>query len=360
MVERIARENDANLIICAALDQPLPISISVSEKLRLPTPFNSKIAYNLTNKSAMKRVMNEAGIPTPAWHRITKPEEAHKHNTQLPLIIKPEDGTGSKGITIVENKQHFDEALQLAFSESRNGNIIIEEFVNGLEISVDCVVNNGVAKAILFRERHKCDRHGNAKGTQCVATISPALISDSAQKSIEETISSTATAFNIKNGVLLVQLIIKQNQEVTVLEVAGRVSGGPGGFIAVKNKTGVDMLDVFLNAYLGEKTEISVNDDRRHYITGSIYCDGGILGSFVNFENLIEDKTLDGLFIYKNQGDEIPRIFSTKSRVAGFSISADSRKELKTKINTMFSRCDILDKTGKSIFLRDVGVHQCI
>ncbi|WP_208858457.1 ATP-grasp domain-containing protein [Vreelandella nigrificans] len=360
IVEKIAQKNDAALVICAALDQPLPVSITVSEKLNLPIPFNSEVAYNLTNKSAMKRVMKKTGIPTPEWHCVETMEDAYAHSIPLPFIVKPEDGTGSKGITIVENEQNFEEALQLAFNASMNGKIIIEEFFNGLELSVDCVVKEGVSKVILFRERHKCDKNGSAKGTQCVATISPANIPESTKKSITKIMSLIANAFNVKNGVLLAQLIIKSNQQVTILEIAGRVSGGPGGFVAVKKKTGIDMLDIFLRAYLGEEINITINDDSRHYITGSLYCSEGILGSFINFEELIKAKIVDGLFLYKNRGEEVSHEFSTKSRVAGFSISADSRNELKEKINTMYNQCDILDKTGKSIFLRQVGVHKCL
>ncbi|MGY6564107.1 MAG: ATP-grasp domain-containing protein [Halomonadaceae bacterium] len=359
-VEKAAKKYGADLILSAALDQPLPVAVAASEKLGLPTPFDSKVAYNLTNKSAMKEILQNNGITTPAWCSLEKAEDLNFCSVSLPLIIKPEDGTGSRGISIIEEKHSLTEAYNAALSTSNTGKVILEQFIKGIEVSVDCIVINGKCETLLLRERHKCDENGVPNGVQCVATISPANVSETIRKKIEKTMDKTAIAFGIKNSVLHVQLIVSQDECIYILEVAGRVSGGPGGFVAVKKKTSVDMLDSTINFYLGKQKKITIGDDGRHYATGSIYCAGGVLGSFIGVDDLISKNLIEDFYLYKSPGDHIPSGFSTSNRVAGYAISAESREALRKKIFSLFQVVDILNDKGQSIFLRSVGVHQCL
>lgn len=232
-VEKIALQHKAKLIISAALDQPLPISISISEKLGLPVPFDSKTANTLTNKIAMKQVMDENGIPTPAWHFFEKSTAPDLSHLKYPIVIKPEDGTGSKGVFILntelELELELEHTLEEAFNASSTGKVIAEEFITGIELSIDCVVSHGISNILLLRERYKCDINGDPKGTQCVATLSPAKITEDQYNALSNIVSRAASAFNIKNGVLLLQAIINPKSEIFIIEIAGRVSGGPGG-----------------------------------------------------------------------------------------------------------------------------------
>lgn len=359
-VEAIAREYEADLVITAALDQPLPIAIAVSEKLGLPKPFSLKAAHNLTNKNAMKKVMQQHGIPTPFWLRLDTANHFKQQKLTFPLIVKPEDGTGSRGITILNSSTELQSAFEKAASASNTGFVVIEEFRLGQEVDVDCVVIDGKTKVVLCRERHKCDLFGLPLGIQCVATVSPARLGITEKSKIVRTMSEIATAFGIMNGVMIVQLIIDDSGEISVLELAGRVSGGPGGFVAVKQKTGVDLLDCVVCSYLGEPINYNQYDDGRHYATGSLYCGPGVLASIVGVQELLCGGIIDSYFPYKNPGDALPDGFSTKNRVAGYAVSAVSRGKLKSKLNRLFEVFDVLDSEGKSIFLRQVGAHQCL
>lgn len=121
------------------------------------------------------------------------------------------------------------------------------------------------------------------------------------------------------------------------------------------------MIDNMINSYLGLKIDNKIkNINENYYITGSIYCKQGTIGKFINFQKFIQEEIIDSIHYYKNEGDTVPTGFSTKNRVAAFSISAKSIKELKEKLIAMYKLCDILDTEGNSMFLKNVGAHKCL
>lgn len=359
-IEEIAVKHKASLIISAALDQPLPIAIEVAEKLNLPTPFSLSTALDLTNKGRMKSVLTTHGIDTPESQVISADDFSISCNIEYPLVVKPEDGTGSRGITIVSQESEINKALEVACKASSTRRALVEKYIFGMELAIDVVVRNKKSKMLLCRERHKKSIIKEEYPLQCVATISPANISAEVLKELTACTEKISGAFAIINGVLHIQGILDESGSFKVIEVAGRVSGGPGGFYAVKNKTGIDLIDYSLDCYLNKAEEQYPEDNNKIYATGSLYCKEGALGAFINVTNLIDSGFIDSFNPYKNPGELIPSGFTTKNRVAGYAVSANSREELKEKLNILYEKIDVIDPKGRSLLLKEIGVHKCI
>ncbi|MFN3880269.1 MAG: acetyl-CoA carboxylase biotin carboxylase subunit family protein [Nitrincola lacisaponensis] len=359
-IEKIAINHQASLIISAALDQPLPIAIAVAEKLNLPVPFSLNTALDLTNKGRMKSVLTAHSIETPESKIVSIDHQDVFFNIEYPLVIKPEDGTGSRGITIIRQAGEINKALELACEFSSTNRAVVEQYIFGVELAVDVIISNKKSKVLLCRERHKQSITKEEYPLQCVATISPANISEKELKVLTACTEKISRAFDIKNGVLHVQGILDESGSFKVIEVAGRVSGGPGGFYAVKNKTGVDLIDYFLDCYLNKAEEQHPEDNKKFYATGSLYCKEGTLGSFLNTSKLIDSGFIDSFSPYKNPGEFIPSGFTTKNRIAGYAVSASSREELKEKLNILFETVEVVDTKGRPLLLKEIGVHKCL
>lgn len=359
-VEEIALIYKASLIISAALDQPLPVAIEIAEKLNLPTPFSLNTALDLTNKGRMKSVLAAYGVDTPESELLSYEDLDATCNFEYPLVIKPEDGTGSRGITIIEQEKNLKKALTNAFKFSSTGRAIAEEYITGKEIAVDVIVHKNKIRVLLCRERYKQSIIKEEHPIQCVATISPANISEEEIKKIENCAKKINEAFKIHNGVFHIQGILDECGNFKVIEVAGRVSGGPGGFYAVKNKTGIDLIDYFIDCYLAEAKEKKPINNNKFYATGSLYCKEGLLVSFTNVDDLLDSGIVDSFNPYKNLGDLVPSGFTTKNRVAGYAVSANSREELKDKLERLFEIIDVIGDKGHSILLKEIGVHRCL
>ncbi len=120
----------------------------VSEELGLPCYIDYKTALNVTNKQYMKKVFVENNIST-AKHVIMATLDVEKiKDMQFPLIVKPVDCNSSKGVKKVENIPELEKAFSDAVLFSRTNTAIVEEFIEGEELSVDVYIENGKANVL--------------------------------------------------------------------------------------------------------------------------------------------------------------------------------------------------------------------
>ena len=148
-VLKAAKEERIDYILTACGDQPLSTMAYVSAQMGLPCYLTEENVRNLTNKLYMKRMMVDNGIPTSKFVSINKDwKYSDIENLTFPLVVKPVDSNGSKGVKKVENKEEFEIYLKEAFRFSLSGDVIVEEFNEGGEVSVDVYVEGNTAKVL--------------------------------------------------------------------------------------------------------------------------------------------------------------------------------------------------------------------
>ena len=136
-VLQAARNEKIDYILTACGDQPLSTMAYVSEQIGIPTYLTDQEVKFLTNKRFMKEKMLANGIPTAKHIYINKNWNGELPDLKYPLVIKPVDSNGSKGVKKVIKLSELKGALQEAFSYSISGDVIIEEFKYGEELSCD-------------------------------------------------------------------------------------------------------------------------------------------------------------------------------------------------------------------------------
>ena len=136
----ICRREGVQGVTSFLLESPLPCVYYVSEGLG--TPCNSKECQALTaNKFTMREQMRKCGVSIPAYQAIISKEE--KINIPFPVIVKPADSGGSRGVTLVNNQEELDAALDRAFDYSTNQTVMIEQFIVGREFSIESISCQG-------------------------------------------------------------------------------------------------------------------------------------------------------------------------------------------------------------------------
>ena len=118
-------------------DRPLFTMAFVSEELGLPCYLSKKQVLNLTNKMYMKRLMVENDIPTSRYKTFTSKDKLDVGGLAFPLIVKPVDSNGSKGVRKVNDMKELGLYAKEAFKFTLSDTIIVEEFNEGIEISAD-------------------------------------------------------------------------------------------------------------------------------------------------------------------------------------------------------------------------------
>lgn len=122
------------------LESALPCVYRVAEGLG--SPCNSKECQALTaNKFTMREQMRKCGVSIPAYKAIKSRDE--KFDIPFPFIVKPADSGGSRGVTLVHNQEELDAALNRAFDYSSNQTVMLEQFIEGREFSIESISYRG-------------------------------------------------------------------------------------------------------------------------------------------------------------------------------------------------------------------------
>lgn len=345
-VLRIAREMKADLVISACIDQANSTCCYVSEKLFLPHPYSYETSINVTVKSKMKKIMKDNDIPT-SWYQTTyNVDSIDWDQVSFPAVVKPVDCNSSKGVhkvnTIDEAKKFLVEAIKL----SRSKEAIIEGFVNGTEIQIDCFAENSDAKVILTRQKKQILRD-NGEELNSTGSIIPALVCKGLEESLHVIAKSIAKAFNLKNTPFFYQAIVDEQGNVNVLEFAPRIGGGLSYYV-LNDIAGFNAIHYLINSYLGIEESLKYKTVDRFYSTNLLYMDEGVFDHIIGFEDSVKTGIIKKFFILKEKGTEISKDMRSGNRVGAFIVEADSFTELLRKESEVYKMIDVIDINGGS------------
>ena len=221
-VKEIAIAEKVDYIMTACGDQPLLTMAVVSEELGLPCYLSKKQVLNLTNKMYMKKLMMENNIPTSKFKTFTSKDELDTTGLNYPLVVKPVDSNGSKGVRKVLNDAELQKYAKDAFRFTLSDTVIVEEFNEGFEISADFYIIDGKAQKVMWCQLNKFQVNDS---TQVIyQSVIPPMLSEKASASLNEIANKIAKAYEVDNSPLLIQAMIN-GDDVRVIEFSARLGG---------------------------------------------------------------------------------------------------------------------------------------
>lgn len=350
VVKDLAVREKVDFLITVCADQVLLVVAQVSEMLGLPCYIDYETAKNVSDKLRMKAVFKANGIPTSDYVQLEKFNAADIANLKFPLVVKPVDAYSSKGVrkaeTIEQLEQFYNEAEQI----SRSGGVIVEEFFQGEELSVDAFVQDGKAKVLCVSNSDKIKDDGRFvifRGKY------PAIVTESVLKKIDIIAQQIADAFHLENCPLLIQLI-NQGEELSVLEFCSR-TGGNMKYLLIKHVCGVDVVSAAIDLAVGVTPEINpVDTGNRYVVNDFIYCNPGTFASLEGFDELVKDGTIAGYHALRPVGTQVRGISSSSDRIAGFTVIANTLEEFNEKHRKAVANAKVLDVDGKDIMRHDL------
>jgi biotin carboxylase len=347
----LARARKASLVIAACVDRANVTAAFVAEQLGLPAAYNCATAERIANKLTMKECLAKLDVPSPGFQLLRNPAEAKRLSVEFPVVVKPIDCGGSKGVRKATDPQELWLAAQEAFKVTRAENILIEEFCEGDEVSADCFVQDGESHVLMLRKKHL-----QSSGFEAVlanyASVSPAEISPAARKQIHRATRKIVQGFGLRTTPLLIQFIVN-GDDARVIEFAPRVGGGLN-YRLVLLHAGVDLVDSTINAHLGRETMLCGSEPSGYISANHIYARAGRFGEVKNHDRLLQDGVIDEFYVHMARGAEIGPSFSCADRVASFIVRTETPEELMRKIRMAFERLVVLDPEGRSIIRRDI------
>mgnify|MGYP000905201556 CR=1 FL=1 len=337
-IKKLAEEKRVNIVITACTDQALLTVAVVSKELNLSCYISENTALNVTNKFYMKQILKMYNIKTAKYILLKDNKEINNVDIgglKYPLVVKPADCNSSKGVVKVDDIDALQTSITSAFELSRSNKVIIEEYIDGVEISVDAWINNN---EIIILSITKTIKHG--------FTIYSSVYDFNFMKKymdkVKLILEKIASAFELNNIPILLQAIIAK-EDIYVIEFSTRIGGGTK-YKLIEYISNINIMKVFVDRVLENKTEklipkYNLNSCELDYI----YADSGKITYLKNFELLKNKKIIVDYYFYKSLKNEIYSKKISSDRVAGILISSNDKNKLVDIRKKVFSTIKILD-----------------
>lgn len=245
-----------NGVMCLATDVPLTVA-SVAADLCLPgIPIKS--AGIVADKLVMKNYLVSCGVPMP-WYESVKTSDALKKIVSkrgYSLVIKPTDSRGARGVLKLKPDIDLEWAFEVAKSFSPSEQVMIEEFLEGPQISTESLVVNGEVYTIGFSDRNYEYLERYAPHIIENGGDLPSYLKETDQQSISNAVTKAAKSLKIKNGIIKGDMVLAKGKPY-VIEVALRLSGGYFCTHEIPLNTGVDFVANAIHLALGDTIEKS-------------------------------------------------------------------------------------------------------
>jgi len=242
---KVAERHQIDGIICDTTDVGVPTMAYVAEKLGLPG-IGLETALNFTNKYRMRDLTSKAGLANPPFRKATTLAKARGFGFPLPFVVKPVDSQSSRGVHVIRNSDEIDYSILDALKNSRSGEIIVEGFLDGIEVTVESVVVAGRVHTVGISDKdHYAHRPEVANRLTYPAAFPVAIL-----QSITNLNAAVVAALGLKNGVTHAEYMVV-GETPYLVEIAARGAGSYvysdiGPYLA-----GVDIPSAYLQYAVG-------------------------------------------------------------------------------------------------------------
>jgi len=349
-VRKIAVDEKVDFLITVCADQVLITVAKVSEELGLPCYIDHETACKVSDKGHMKDIFSQNGIPTSKHVFMAELNMETISDMTFPLVVKPVDAYSSKGVRKATNEEELRQYFQEAATISRSGVVIVEEYVEGAELTVDFQVIDGKAHLLSASNTEKVNYKDRFLAFR---TRYPAAVSPETLERVAEIGQKIATAFGLKNAPMLVQLLTDDKKE-SVLEFCARTGGG-AKYLLLKAATGFDPITAVIDLTLGNPVSLQGCTPESAYVTNEfLYAAPGVIDHLEGFEELKKDGVIAEYWFFKWKGAQVLNALTSSDRVVSVTIHSDSYEDLVEKHNRIASAVKIIDENGNDIMRHDL------
>ena len=327
----IARSEHVDGVLAYASDPAAPTAAYVAEKMNLPgSPYES--VEILCNKDKFRAFLKQHGFCTPEAKGYLDIKEAlsdiQNGLFRYPIIVKPVDSSGSKGVSRIDSFEQAESLLKYAMTYSRGHRIIVEEFVEkyGYQIAGDGLSVDGKLVFRYFANDHFDARCKNPFVP--VAASFPYNMPEDVQNKIHETIQRLLTLLGMRTSTYNFDMRIDKDFNVYLMEVAPR-DGGNYIPQVIRYATEVDLVECSVKAAMGEPIDLPAQVQPEgywaYYAVHSLK--DGILKQVIIDPQIEENNVVENHLIVR-PGDEIHTFIGANSTLGVLVMRFDSLEQM--------------------------------
>ena len=314
-------------VITLANDVPVTVA-TVAEHFKLPT-IGLGAARIAADKLLMKNVFHENNVPTPAFRHVTCLDDvlSAARDWEWPIVLKPVDGRGARGVLLLDETIDMEWAWQESLGFSTVGRLMVENFVEGPQISTESMMVDGKCYTAAYADRNyqRLDQFRpyiiEDGGTQ------PAQLTAYQRWSINDLVEKAALAMGITSGIVKGDIVVGPDGPC-VIEIAARLSGGYFATDQIPLATGVDLVHLTIMLAVGQKVTPEMLKPTVDYGVAIRYFfpPEGKIKAIRGMEKLAEICGVRKSLIYRQIGENQPTVKAHPDR-AGFVIAMGAGRE---------------------------------
>jgi len=327
-VLKLAKELKVDGVISFATDPGVVVAAYVAEQLGLPTPPYESVKI-LQNKDLFRKFLSENQFNVPVAMGFSNKEDAYKSLSKFnfPIIVKPVDSAGSKGVTRVDDIKGLDKAIDFALSYSLSSKFIIEEFIEKLGHSsdTDCFsINNELVFASFC-----CQYFDEAAINPYTPSgyTWPSDMPSEKQKELRNELQRLIELLDLGTSIYNVETRVGKDGKAYVMEVSPR-GGGNRLSEMLRYASGQDLIENNIRAALGmpmlEMTDPIYNGAWAEFVVHS--DKNGTFNKLV-LDDAVRDKYLIEEDIWVAKGDKVKAFTGANETLGTIVLKFDSHEE---------------------------------
>jgi biotin carboxylase len=336
-LERITNAIDAlSLEVCAVMSYCSEVGVFTAAQLRdyykLGFPGRLEVSIFL-DKSEQRRILDKQGFLNPKWRVFVQPRDIYDESKSInyPIVVKPTDSSGSRGVSIAHSADELNKAAEIAFVHSKSKKIIIEQFIVGDEYTVEVAAQKSNIQVLLVTKKIKISTE--------IRTVASELWSVNPGEKDFQQLSELATkvfnTFGLVKGVGHLEAIKGKDGNFYVVEAAIRGGGFNLANKMVKTVTGFDYCQWCVD------TEANIKSDEKilFYKPTVLFFEPSEEGLLQNVSGIQEANLVSEVYVEQllETGRTISKAVSDSDRVYSAIVSADSLVNLDNKKNLIQS-----------------------
>ncbi len=321
----VAKKYNVSAIVTAATDKPLVMMARVAAELKLPF-FSEETARWSTDKLQMKLRFIEGGVPCAKGRLISKTEDAA--GLDFPIIVKPRDNSGSRGVKLCRSQEELQGCLNEAFEVSKLDSVLIEEVIEGQEYSIESLHYEGKTEVLQFTEKKTTEFPYNVE----LGHRQPANLTDDQKQAIRDIIGKIAACMKFENCPSHTELKINDHG-IFVIETSPRLGGDYITSTLVPLSTGINMEDCLLDIAMGQSVDVMTGRvDRASGVCFFSLPEGTVKRIDPQISEISSWSGVKHFNLKLHEGDRINKITSSLNRYGEFIVDGRDRREVDERL----------------------------
>ena len=325
---QLAEDLQIDGIVSYATDPGVVVAAYVAEKLGLPTsPYESvKI---LQNKGKFRGFLRDNNFNVPYSETFKEYSEVELSKFKFPIIVKPVDSAGSKGVTRVDDETALRAAFEYALKYSITGEVIIEEFIEKKGYSTDTDSFSIDGKLVLATFNDQCfDETANNPYTPA-GYIYPCSMPVACQKELRQELQRLMNLLNMGTTIYNIETRVGKDGKCYIMECTPR-AGGNRLAEMVKLSSGYDIIKAEIKAVMGMPIEEELKDPVYDGVWGELILHSNKSGKFksLHIDSKIPGKNIIEVNLWINPGDEVHEFTGANETIGTVILRCDTREEM--------------------------------